>query len=50
MKKIVLLILIGLLIGTSSAEIKRYSIPLDESPSLGPKAAPVTIVEFIDYQ
>ncbi|MGO9953015.1 MAG: hypothetical protein ACLPN1_12520 [Dissulfurispiraceae bacterium] len=50
MKKIVLLILIGLLFGTAEAETKRYSIPLDNSPSLGQNTAPVTIVEFIDYQ
>ena len=42
--------LIGLLVGTSSAEITRYSVPLDGSPSLGPNSAPVTIIEFIDYQ
>ena len=32
-----------------SAE-KRVSVPLGNSPSLGPETAPVTIVEFIDFQ
>jgi hypothetical protein len=29
---------------------KRYNIPIGDSPSWGPKDAPVTIIEFIDYQ
>lgn len=29
---------------------KRYNIPTEDSPSIGPKDAPVTIVEFLDYQ
>ena len=29
---------------------QRTSIPLDDSPSLGPDNAPVTMVEFIDFQ
>jgi hypothetical protein len=50
MKKLFLILLAGLFIGTASAEIKRYAIPVDGSPALGPQNAPVTIVEFIDYQ
>lgn len=50
MKKILLIILIGLFAGTSSAEITRYNVPLEGSPFLGPNSAPVTIIEFIDYQ
>ncbi len=32
------------------ADEKRYSVPLDASPSIGPADAPVTIVEFLDFQ
>ena len=33
----------------ASAEA-RYSIPLGDSPSIGPQNAPVVLVEFLDYQ
>jgi hypothetical protein len=46
-----LVIFIGvLLFGQAFAETKRFTIPLEGSPSQGPQDAPVTIVEFIDYQ
>ena len=32
------------------AEENRYSIPVGDSPVRGPENAPVTIIEFIDYQ
>lgn len=28
----------------------RYTVPAGDSPSVGPANAPVTIVEFLDYQ
>jgi protein-disulfide isomerase len=32
------------------AEEKRYTVPVGDSPSYGPPDAPVTIIEFIDFQ
>ena len=32
------------------AEIERFQVPLDDSPYLGPLDAPITIIEFIDFQ
>jgi hypothetical protein len=32
------------------SEETRYAIPIGDSPSLGPENAPVTIIEFIDFQ
>jgi protein-disulfide isomerase len=28
----------------------RYTVPVGDSPTIGPANAPVTIVEFLDYQ
>jgi protein-disulfide isomerase len=28
----------------------RYAVPAGDSPTIGPASAPVTIVEFLDYQ
>jgi len=29
---------------------QRYSIPIDNCPILGPVDAPITIIEFLDFQ
>jgi hypothetical protein len=36
--------------GAQAGEEKRYQIPLENSPSFGPADAPVTVVEFLDFQ
>jgi protein-disulfide isomerase len=34
----------------AGADDVRYDVPPGDSPSIGPANAPVTIVEFVDYQ
>jgi hypothetical protein len=50
MKKIFIILFAILLVATASAEIKRYNVSLEGSPSAGSQNAAVTIIEFIDYQ
>jgi protein-disulfide isomerase len=35
---------------TVNQDLKRYNVPTDGDPSIGPENAPITIVEFSDYQ
>ena len=35
---------------TAFSADKRVAIPIGSAPSLGPENAPVTIIEFIDFQ
>ena len=36
--------------GAQGTGEKRYQIPLENSPSIGPADAPVTVFEFLDFQ
>jgi len=35
---------------TIKDDVKRYTVPVDGDPSQGPEDAPITIIEFSDYQ
>jgi protein-disulfide isomerase len=50
MKKMLIVFLVCLFAGVSSADVKRFSVTVDGSPAIGSQDAKVTIVEFMDYQ
>jgi len=55
MKKLILLLVTTTLLAfvaslSSAAEDRRYDVPIGDSPVLGPADAPVTIIEFLDFQ
>jgi len=50
LKKLIFLFLLLYLPSSLFAKEKRYIIPVENSPSYGPSDAPITIIEFIDYQ
>lgn len=50
MKKLLICISILLMFGAAHATEKRTEVPVGDSPSFGPADAPVTIIEFIDFQ
>jgi hypothetical protein len=50
MKKLTLLIAIALIAFPAFADEARFPVPLDDSPALGPPDAPLTIIEFLDFQ
>ncbi len=50
MKRYLFLLLLLFLVGYAAADEKRYSVPIGDSPVQGPADAPVTIIEFLDFQ
>jgi uncharacterized protein involved in high-affinity Fe2+ transport len=50
MKRILMCIFVLLLFSMAQAEEKRTEVPIGDSPAMGPVDAPVTIIEFIDFQ
>jgi len=50
-KKLLPVLLFFLFISSlAQGEEKRYSISSDNGPILGPADAPITIIEFLDFQ
>ncbi len=49
-KSLVPLLLVLLLAALPAAAAQGPEIPIGDSPTFGPANAPVTIVEFIDFQ
>ena len=50
MKRFFSLALLAFVAGHALAEDVRYTVPIGDSPTTGPPDAPVTIVEFLDFQ
>ena len=46
----IMITLLLLLSVQAGAADKRVTVPIGDSPSMGPENAPVTIIEFIDFQ
>ena len=50
MKNMALAVLFLLFFSMALADVKRFQVPIADSPQLGPANAPITIIEFIDFQ
>jgi hypothetical protein len=50
-KKILVVFLFACALSSpGNAAEERYNIPIDNSPILGPADAPITMIEFLDFQ
>ncbi len=50
MKRTMILAVLLLAALPAFAADKRTNVPVGDSPSMGPEKAPVTIIEFVDFQ
>jgi hypothetical protein len=50
MKKLLIFLSLVFVASISFAQDKRYEVPVGDSPGYGQANAPVTMIEFIDYQ
>jgi len=50
MKKLICIMILSLIAVPAFAGEKRFSVPIGDSPSIGPANALVTIIEFLDFQ
>ena len=50
MRKLIFIVIITFISASAFADERRFSVPVGDSPSTGPLNAPVTIIEFLDFQ
>ena len=50
MRKLAFIMVVMFIAVSAFAEEKRFSVPIGDSPATGPANAPVTIIEFLDFQ
>jgi len=50
MRKLIFIMIVALVSVPAFAEEKRFPVPIGDSPSTDPANAPVTIIEFLDFQ
>ena len=50
MRKLIFIMIVTLISVSVFADEKRFSVPIGDSPATGPANAPVTIIEFLDFQ
>jgi hypothetical protein len=50
MKKLVVIISVILASSLGYGADKRFAVPIGDSPTIGPADAPVTMIEFLDFQ
>lgn len=50
MKRTMILAVLLMAVIPAFAADKHANVPVGDSPSMGPENAPVTIIEFIDFQ
>ncbi len=50
MNKLLILLSVFFSVSSSFADEQRYNVPLKDSPSCYAQNAPITMIEFLDYQ
>jgi len=49
-KSSLILVPMILWVSLAFADVKRYEVPIGDAPSRGPEDAPITMIEFLDFQ